>query len=127
MANIGYLAGIEPDVLDELAMLGHRLVPLGTGADNHGKSLTCITKYDQIDLVVLRYHKLAEVASACTTASSQSDVFDISERSETPLLVVTSTETMDGLEDDLVNSARKTRASFVSPEKLVGQVKSSFE
>ena len=58
MATIGYLEGTDPLVLTRLAARGVGTLPVGNGADNHGKFITTISGRDDIDLVVGYLHMI---------------------------------------------------------------------
>ena len=58
MKKVGYLEGTNSTYLTRLALHGVDTLPLGNGADNHGKYIGFIDRADAIDLVITYYHKI---------------------------------------------------------------------
>ena len=58
MKTLGYFEGTDPVVLTKLAAKGIETLPLGNGADNHGKYIGHITTSDNIALVIGYLHKV---------------------------------------------------------------------
>ncbi|MFQ6093082.1 MAG: hypothetical protein ACE5OR_10445 [bacterium] len=58
MKTLGYFEGTDPIILTKLATKGIETLPLGNGADNHGKYVGHITKHDNISLIIGYLHKV---------------------------------------------------------------------
>ncbi|MBD3399563.1 MAG: hypothetical protein GF399_04445 [Candidatus Coatesbacteria bacterium] len=58
MKTIGYLQGIDPDLLTRLNLEGLGTLPLGNGWDNHGKYINHLTPKDGVNAVVGHLHKV---------------------------------------------------------------------
>ncbi|MBD3371429.1 MAG: hypothetical protein GF403_01780 [Candidatus Coatesbacteria bacterium] len=58
MKTIGYLQGVEPELLTRLNLEGLGTLPLGNGWDNHGKYINHLTPKDGVDAVVGYLHKV---------------------------------------------------------------------
>lgn len=67
MKTIGYLEGTDGIFLTRLAAMGYDTLPLGNGADNHGKNVTLVDRTDSLDLVVGYYHKVLPLKKRGTT------------------------------------------------------------
>lgn len=62
MKVVGYLEGTDSILLTKLATHNIDVLPLGNGADNHGKYVGLITKSDDIGVVVGYVHKVLPVS-----------------------------------------------------------------
>ncbi|MFP4588467.1 MAG: hypothetical protein ACLFO3_00665 [Candidatus Acetothermia bacterium] len=62
MALIGYMEGTNPDLLSTLCAQGHETLPLGNGADGHGKYIAHLTAADGVSAVIAYLHKLTPVS-----------------------------------------------------------------
>ena len=58
MKTIGYLEGTDVLFLTKLVTKGIDTLPLGNGADNHGKYVGLLSKSDNISLVIGYLHKV---------------------------------------------------------------------
>ena len=62
MALIGYMEGTDPNLLSKLCAKGHETLPLGNGADGHGKYIAHLTASEGVSVVIAHLHKLAPVS-----------------------------------------------------------------
>jgi len=61
MKTVGYLEGTDSLFLTRLTVNGIDTLPLGNGADNHGKYIGLLTKSDNISLVIGYLHKVIPI------------------------------------------------------------------
>lgn len=120
MAKIGYLEGTNPEVLDQLAIRGHRLFPLGDGGDNHGKSLALLSVFDAIDLIITHYHKLKRTSRL--HYSSFGSLLESLRRSDTQVVLVAPVEITAQVRSELEAEGVEDAVKLVLPEKLTGEV-----
>jgi predicted transcriptional regulator len=62
MKTIGYLEGTDVLFLTKLVARGIGTLPLGNGADNHGKYIGLLSRSDNISLVIGYLHKVIPTA-----------------------------------------------------------------
>ncbi len=62
MKTVGYLEGTDALFLTKLVANGIDTLPLGNGADNHGKYIGLLTKSDNISLVIGYLHKVIPIS-----------------------------------------------------------------
>ncbi len=62
MKIIGYLEGTDASFLTKLVAKGIDTLPLGNGADNHGKYVGLLSKTDSVSLVIGYLHKVVPTA-----------------------------------------------------------------
>ena len=58
MKTVGYLEGTDPSYLTKLVVKGIETLPLGNGADNHGKYVGILSRSDDIAVVIGYLHKV---------------------------------------------------------------------
>ena len=61
MKTVGYLEGTDALFLTKLTVNGIDTLPLGNGADNHGKYIGLLTRSDNISLVIGYLHKVIPI------------------------------------------------------------------
>ncbi|MBN1754758.1 hypothetical protein JW877_00955 [bacterium] len=61
MKIIGYMEGTDPAFLTEMVVKGHGTMPLGNGADSHGKFVKLLTNRDGVSLFVTYLHKITGI------------------------------------------------------------------
>lgn len=100
MKKVGYLEGTDSIILTRLAVRGVDTLPLGNGADNHGKYIGFIDKSDEIDLVITYYHKVVPLAAQKTSPQS---LLQACQLNNIPVLMIVPDELQDlakaGLKD----------------------------
>jgi len=62
MKTVGYLEGTDALFLTKLVARGIDTLPLGNGADNHGRYVGLLSKSDNISLVIGYLHKVIPTA-----------------------------------------------------------------
>lgn len=108
MKVVGYLEGTDAVFLTRLVARGVDTLPLGNGADNHGKYIGFIDKSDAIDLVIGYFHKVVPLA---VQKSSPLELLRACQLHKIPVLLITPTELHD--------NARKMLADVTAELKLV--------
>ncbi len=65
---VGYLEGTDSWFLTNLVARGYETLPLGNGADNHGKYIGLLSKSDNISLIIGYLHKVVPLSGMNVTA-----------------------------------------------------------
>ncbi|MBU0518230.1 hypothetical protein KKA00_00230 [bacterium] len=86
MKKVGYLEGTDSTYLTRLALHGVDTLPLGNGADNHGKYIGFVDRADAIDLVITYYHKIVPLAEQRTSPQS---LLQACQLNNIPVLIIT--------------------------------------
>ena len=89
MKKVGYLEGTNSTYLTRLALRGVDTLPLGNGADNHGKYIGFVDRSDAIDLVLTYFHKIVPLTEQ--KASPQS-LLQACQLNNIPVLIITPRE-----------------------------------
>jgi len=92
MKKVGYLEGTNSTYLTRLALHGVDTLPLGNGADNHGKYIGFIDRADSIDLVITYYHKVVPLTEQRTSPQS---LLQACQLNNIPVLVIVPNELQD--------------------------------
>ncbi len=114
MKKVGYLEGTNSTYLTRLAAMGIDTIPLGNGADNHGKYVGFIDRSDAIDLIITYFHKVVPLTEQHTSPQA---LLHACELNNIPVLII--------LPDDLQakgNEAMRNVTAdfrFVDPENVV--------
>jgi len=127
MARIGYLEGVEPEVLDRLALEGHEIVELGDGKDHHGKNLTHITKYDRIDLVVTHFFKLRHPSRLYGAPTSLVEGLKGCKKADVPLVVVVPQQEIGRIRKKLSEEGVEDLARLTIPEQVFPEIVTLLE
>ena len=85
MKTVGYLEGTDSVYLTRLAARGVDTLPLGNGADNHGKYIGFIDRTDGIALVMGYFHKIVPLTEQGT---SPQDLLKACELNHIPVLLI---------------------------------------
>jgi hypothetical protein len=92
MKKVGYLEGTNSTYLTRLALRGVDTLPLGNGADNHGKYIGFIDRSDAIDLVITYFHKIVPLTGQSTGPQSMLQACQLN---KIPVLVIAPKELHD--------------------------------
>jgi len=113
MKIVGYLEGTDSLLLTKLASQGIGVLPLGNGADNHGKYIGLITKADNIGIVVGYVHKVLPVPGRTL---GPKDILFSCTTNKIPVIIIASKEDIKDANKQLGDV--KESVTVVSPEKL---------
>ncbi len=117
MANIGYLEGTDPELLDQLAAQGHHLIPLSTSGDGYGKkNWALISVFDSVDLVIAHYYQLKRTVRL--RYSSLTDMLAIYDKLDTEVALVAPSEIMAQVRLELEEEGVEEGVKLAVPEKL---------
>ena len=61
MKNIGYLSDTDCDFLTKMVCEDFETTPLGNREDRHGKDVSFISIYDEIDIIIGYFHKFTSM------------------------------------------------------------------
>lgn len=117
MKIVGYLEGTDSLFLTKLASTGVGVLPLGNGADNHGKYIGLITKADNIGVIVGFVHKVLPVPGR---PLGPKDILFSCMTNRIPVVLIASEEDINDANKQL--SEVKESVTVVSPEKLYDTV-----
>ena len=92
MKKVGYLEGTNSTYLTRLALRGVDTLPLGNGADNHGKYIGFIDRSDAIDLVITYFHKIVPLTGQNTSPQSMLQACQLN---KIPVLIIAPKELHD--------------------------------
>ncbi len=92
MKKVGYLEGTDSVFLTRLAARGVDTLPLGNGADNHGKYIGFIDKSDEINLVITYFHKVVPLQAQKATPQS---LLQACQLNNIPVLMIVPREIQD--------------------------------
>ena len=92
MKKVGYLEGTNSTYLTRLALRGVDTLPLGNGADNHGKYIGFVDRSDAIDLVITYFHKIVPLTEQSTGPQS---LLQACQLNKIPVLVIAPKELHD--------------------------------
>lgn len=118
MKRVGYLEGTDSIYLTRLAARGVDTLPLGNGADNHGKYVGFIDKSDALDLVLTYFHKIATLTDQGTKPD---DLLKACSLNKVPVVVIVPNELQDNAHDYLKEVTAETH--MVDPADVMVQVK----
>jgi len=122
MKVVGYLEGTDGVFLTRLMVRGIDTLPLGNGADNHGKYIGFIDKSDAISLVIGYFHKVVPLTNQ---GSSTQDILRACQLNKIPVLLIVPSELHDNARDmlkDVTADVRLVDPADVMPEarKILG-------
>lgn len=118
MKRVGYLEGTDSIYLTRLAARGVDTLPLGNGADNHGKYIGFIDKSDSLDLVITYFHKIATLTDQ---GSQPDDLLKACALNNIPVVVIVPNELQDNARDYLKDVTAQTH--LIDPADVMVQVR----
>jgi hypothetical protein len=118
MKKVGYLEGTNSTYLTRLALRGVDTLPLGNGADNHGKYIGFIDKSDAIDLVITYYHKVVPLTEQRTSPQS---LLQACQLNNVPVLVIVPKDLQDIASEAMKSVTANIR--LVDPEKVMDEAR----
>ena len=98
MKIVGYLEGTDSIYLTRLAARGVDTLPLGNGADNHGKYIGFIDKSDSIALVIGYFHKVVPLTAQGTSAQ---DLLRACQLNKIPVMLIVPKDLQDNVREIL--------------------------
>lgn len=116
MKKVGYLEGTDSLFLTRLAVRGVDTLPLGNGADNHGKYIGFIDKSDGIDLVITYYHKVVPLQAQKT---SPQHLLQACQLNGIPVLMIVPNEIQDLAKEHLKEVTLDLR--LVDPKSVMDE------
>ncbi len=119
MKKVGYLEGTNSTYLTRLALRGVDTLPLGNGADNHGKYIGFIDKSDAIDMVITYFHKVVPLAEQKTSPQS---LLQACQLNNIPVLVIVPNDLQDMAREAMKDVTAHIR--LVDPERVMDEAKS---
>ena len=114
MKLVGYLEGTNSTYLTRLALRGVDTLPLGNGADNHGKYIGFIDKSDAIDLVITYFHKIVPLTEQRTSPQS---LLQACQLNSIPVLIIAPKELHEQAQEALKDVT--TRYTLVDPNEVM--------
>jgi hypothetical protein len=114
MKLVGYLEGTNSTYLTRLALRGVDTLPLGNGADNHGKYIGFIDKSDSIDLVITYFHKIVPLTEQKTSPQS---LLQACQLNNIPVLIIAPKELHEQAQAALKDVT--TRYTLVDPDEVM--------
>lgn len=118
MKTVGYLEGTDSVYLTRLAARGVDTLPLGNGADNHGKYIGFIDRTDGIDLVIGYLHKVVTLSYQKTTTQ---DMLQACLLNKIPVLLIVPKELHENAREMLKNVTADVR--LVDPADLMAEAR----
>lgn len=118
MALIGYMEGTDPDLLSSLCAQGNDTLPLGNGADGHGKYIAHVKGSDGFDVIISYLHKLVSVTDM--EHVSIDDRLFACRRHDIPVLIVVQDEFKEKAKEKMDES--RDYVVLVSPDELKEKV-----
>jgi hypothetical protein len=119
MKKVGYLEGTNSTYLTRLALRGVDTLPLGNGADNHGKYIGFIDKSDAIDLILTYFHKVVPLAEQ---KISPQNLLQACQLNNIPVLVIVPNELQDMAREAMKDVTAHIR--LVDPERVMDEARS---
>ena len=119
MKKVGYLEGTNSTYLTRLALRGVDTLPLGNGADNHGKYIGFIDKSDAIDMVITYFHKVVPLAEQKTSPQS---LLQACQLNNIPVLVIVPNDLQEMAREAMKDVTAHIR--LVDPERVMDEAKS---
>jgi hypothetical protein len=117
MPTVGYLEGVDPLVLTQLAVHGIGTLPVSNGFDNHGKFINAITERDEIDLIAGYLHKLLRTQRQGFLVD---DLLDACYSCQIPVLVIVPRDHQERARQLLGET--NERVTLVEPGELYKQI-----
>jgi hypothetical protein len=118
MKKVGYLEGTDSIYLTRLSAIGVDTLPLGNGADNHGKYIGFIDKSDSLNLIISYFHKIATLTDQGTKPD---DLLKACALNKIPVLVIAPNELQDNVRQYLEEVTAEVH--LVDPADVMVQVK----
>lgn len=118
MKLVGYLEGTDGVFLTRLIAKGADTLPLGNGADNHGKYVGFIDRSDGIALVIGHLHKIVPLSSHKAT---QQDMLQACYLHNIPVLLIVPKDLLDAVKKLKIMEALPENVRLVDPADLMNE------
>lgn len=122
MKVVGYFEGTDPLLLTKLTSKNIGVMPLGNGADNHGKYIGLITRSDKIGVVVGYAHKVLPVPGL---PINPKDILFSCGINKIPVILIAADEDVKNIKERLEEV--KKYITVVSPEEVFDTVKKKLK
>ncbi|MCD6101829.1 MAG: hypothetical protein J7J77_02105 [Candidatus Cloacimonetes bacterium] len=114
---VGYLEGTDSWFLTNLVAKGYETLPLGNGADNHGKYIGLISKTDNISLVIGYLHKVVPLSGMNITTK---DILYSCKMHKIPVMIIVPEKLHENAKEILGDMANYVM--LVDPAKLLEKI-----
>lgn len=118
MKTVGYLEGTDSIYLTRLAARGVDTLPLGNGADNHGKYIGFIDRSDSLDLVIGYFHKVVPLTEQ---GARPQDLLRACHLNKIPVMLIVPTDLHDKVKAILGDVSSDVR--LVDPGDVISEVR----
>lgn len=118
MKTVGYLEGMDSVYLTRLAIRGVDTLPLGNGADNHGKYIGFVDKSDSLSLVIGYFHKVVPLTDQGTKPQ---DLLRACHLNKIPVMLIVPKDLQEKAKGILGSAASEVR--FVDPDEVMTEVR----
>jgi len=115
MKNIGYLSGTDCNFLTKMVCKGFKTTPLGNGEDRHGKDVSFISIYDEIDIIIGYLHKFTPMPK---DTKSFKDHLTPGIIHNIPMLLLVPTDAQSEAENIIKDATDNPNIKFVDPQNL---------
>lgn len=122
MKTVGYLEGTDSIYLTRLAARGVDTLPLGNGADNHGKYIGFIDRSDAISLVIGYFHKVVPLT---VQGTSPQNLLQACQLNKIPVLLIVPNELQDSVRERMKEVTADMH--LVDPEDVMSVARKILE
>ena len=114
---VGYLEGTDSWFLTNIVARGYETLPLGNGADNHGKYIGLLSKSDNISLILGYLHKVVPLSEMNITAK---DILYSCKMHKIPVMIIAPEKLHENAKEILGDMANYVM--LVDPAKLLEKI-----
>ena len=114
---VGYLEGTDSWFLTNIVARGYETLPLGNGADNHGKYIGLLSKSDNISLIIGYLHKVVPLSEMNITAK---DILYSCKMHKIPVMIIAPEKLHENAKEILGDMANYVM--LVDPAKLLEKI-----
>jgi len=127
MSRIGYLKGTDLEALDQLALRGEELIPLGSDKNGYSKNLFDITRFDRIDLVLTRFFRLKQLAQRYGSSATVADALMRCQEAGVEVMIVTGPRSRESTKEIIETQGVEDNVKVVTTGEIVDEVENVLD